>query len=247
MSDQQQVGVDRRPPHFFSSGAFAHVAPYAVFLAVIEIGRYFSGSGTLLFLVPRVLLPAAVLVACVLRGSYTEIAHYRWSAKGAVADVTIGVAVAGLWIAPYVWGWLSPPSETTFTPTAFSPEVRPWALLLRAGGFALVTPFVEELFVRSFLVRFVDGRVYRKVADFRLLPIGRYRPAGFVISLLWFTFSHALWEWPVAFATGAIYNLWLYHRRHLGAVIIAHAVTNACVFAAVLAASQRGINLWYFL
>ena len=39
---------------------------------------------------------------------------------------------------------------------------------------------------------------------------------------------------------------WLYRRGHLGAVVRAHAVTNAAIFAAVLAAEAQGVD-WSWL
>ena len=33
---------------------------------------------------------------------------------------------------------------------------------------------------------------------------------------------------------GVIFNLWLYRRRHLGAVIVAHAAANASLWLAVV-------------
>ena len=57
-------------------------------------------------------------------------------------------------------------------------------------------------------------------------------------------------SWPalvmflLAFATGIVYNLWLYRRKHIGSLILAHAVTNASLFAVVVWASE---DLWFFL
>jgi hypothetical protein len=42
------------------------------------------------------------------------------------------------------------------------------------------------------------------------------------------------WEWPVAFVAGVLFNLWLYHRRHVMSVVVAHAVANASLWIAVV-------------
>ena len=118
-------------------------------------------------------------------------------------------------------------------------------LALRLAGIAFVTPLVEELLVRSYLMR--EAEVYDTDESFRSIPIVVFAWRGFLFTLVWFTFTHAQWEWPVAAATGVIYNLWLYKRRHIGSLILTHAVTNAALFAAVVWADGVGRDWWFFL
>jgi hypothetical protein len=42
-------------------------------------------------------------------------------------------------------------------------------------------------------------------------------------------------------------QLWFYHRRHLGSVVVVHATSNFAIFVAVLLADRAGLDLWYFL
>jgi CAAX prenyl protease-like protein len=225
-----------------------HVAPYVLFLVLVELGRWLPlppGVGLCL----KVAIPAAVLLAFALRGCYPELRVGSGGAAGWIADVAVGLGVAALWMAPYVSGLLPHPTEG-FDAGVFGVDGRSGAWALRGLGFVVVTPFVEELFVRSFLIRFAElislrgGRLEIDTeTDFRSLPVARYSRAGFWITVAWFTFSHVSWEMPVAFATGVIYNLWLYRRGHLGAVVRAHAVTNGTLFACVLLDGRLG----YFL
>ena len=68
-----------------------------------------------------------------------------------------------------------------------------WLVLsMRLIGFGLVTPFMEELFVRSWLQRYAD--VFDKSGDFRDVPIAHFSVRSFVLVLVWFTFSHQMWE-----------------------------------------------------
>ena len=109
-------------------------------------------------------------------------------------------------------------------------SLRSVTLGLRFLGFAAVTPFMEELFVRSWLLRFlvvIDTR-----GDFRNVPVGTFTWLSFLVTVTWFTFTHLSWEWGVAAATGVVYNLWLYRRRQIGAVVVSHGVTNASLFLA---------------
>jgi CAAX prenyl protease-like protein len=115
-----------------------------------------------------------------------------------------------------------------------------------------VTPFIEELFVRSFLIRYLD--VFDRGGHFREVPVGRFAWRSFLLTSLYFGFSHRPWEWPVAFPTGVLLNLWLYRRGQLGSVILAHAVANGAIWAVVVlgpgSLATRGgaaLDPWIFL
>ena len=86
--------------------------------------------------------------------------------------------------------------------------------------------------MRSFLIRLVD--VIDTDMNFHKVPIARFTWRSFLVTVVWFTFTHVTWEWGVAAVAGALFNLWLYHRRHLGSVIVAHAVANASLWLAVV-------------
>jgi CAAX prenyl protease-like protein len=161
--------------------------------------------------------------------------------------------MAALWVGPFlIFPELRPNSGEGFDPNAAGPGNRLLILGLRFAGFALVTPFAEELLVRSFLIRAAE--TFNTDRDFRDIPIGHFAWRGFLFTLVWFTFTHAQWEWPVAFLAGLVYNLWLYRRRHIGALILTHAVTNAALFTLVIWGSGKVADvtgarpdLWFFL
>jgi CAAX prenyl protease-like protein len=132
--------------------------------------------------------------------------------------------IAALWMGPFL---LLPelqrpaPSEG-FDAALFGPGREALALAVRLVGFAGVTPFMEELFVRSFLIRLVD--VIDGDMNFRKLPIGRFTWRSFIVTVVWFTFTHVSWEWVAAWQ--ASLQPWLYRRGFIGAVIVAHAVAS---------------------
>jgi len=230
-----------------------YLVPYAAFLVVVQVGAWLPTSAAAWVLPVQVALPAVLLGLYVRGGHYRELGGWRARGGGLAADVALGLAVAALWMVPYAAGWLAPP-EAGFDAGAWGEEGRGARLALRAAGFVAVTPFVEELFVRSFLIRWVElfswrgGRLeYDASRDFRDLPMARYTAWSFWITVVYFALSHALWEVPVAAAAGVLYNLWLYRSRHLADVILAHAVTNGTILAVVVVASARGADLWYFL
>ncbi len=244
------TGADARP----ARGWEPYLAPYAAFLILVEIGARLPDALAPALLVANALVPGVLLLIYARAGRYPELEGYRLG-PGSLADLAVGLAVAALWMGPYVLGgWSQPPPEEGFDPELLGSGRSALALALRLLGFALVTPFLEELFVRSFLLRacelvsLVRGHLeIDATRDFRDLPIARYSRWSFAITVLYFTFSHVPWEWPVALGAGVAYNLWLYARGHLGAVILAHTTTNLAIWLVVVVAAERGVALWQFL
>jgi CAAX protease family protein len=218
-----------------SHGWWPYLAPYGLFLIVVEIERRAPGAWAPWLLLLRVILPGAWLVVYARRGDLPELRGYRPTPGALAADVLCGLVIAALWMGPYlVFPSLPRPAPGEgFDAGMFGPGREGLALGIRLVGFAAVTPFMEELFVRSFLIRLVD--VIDGDMDFRRLPIGRFTWRSFVVTVLWFTFTHRPWEFAVAPVAGVLFNLWLYRRRHIGATIVAHAVANAAIWLAVVA------------
>jgi CAAX prenyl protease-like protein len=244
------------------SGWVPYVAPYFAFLAITEIQARPIGEGSLVLWLLRVAVPGGLLVYYFRRGAFPELRGFRPSAGGVTADVLLGIAIALLWVVPFELGWLPKPDDVSrFDPEQLGASLRDVVLGLRLAGFALVTPFVEELFVRSFLIRAAELlRISRRGvdidpdADFRDLPMARFAWQGFLVTVVLFTFSHLGWQWPVALVTGVVWNLWLYHRGHIVPLVISHAVANLTLFLLTVFASGqltdaqgRVLDLWYQL
>lgn len=220
-----------------------YFGPMLAFIGILSLGDYVGEGYDLPLMAARVLVPAALFLYFWTGGSYPELKSFQ-PGGGAVLDLLVGLLVTAVWVAPYlIWKSLQPDAAEAFDPNSAGESNRALILGLRFAGFALVTPFIEELLVRSYLIRIVE--VYNdEDADFRRIAIGTFGWMSFGVTLAWFTFTHVQWEWPVAFAAGLIYNLWLYKRKHIGSLILAHAVTNASLFALVVLSED---DLWFFL
>jgi len=232
--------VDREPRT--ASGLWPYVLPYVAFGLVLSMADVGPKA---VMAVAQVALPAGLLLWFGWRGEFPELRAFRPCPIEALADVAVGVGIAVLWLAPFLvfTDLARPGAEARFEPQALGGAAP--TLALRLVGFAIVTPFMEELFVRSFLLRFID--VFDRQADFRDVPIGRFAWRSFLGTVLWFTVTHQSWEWIVAAPTGIVLNLWLYRRRHLGSVVLAHAAANATIFAFVVARAGANPDLWIFL
>lgn len=227
-----------------------YFGPMLGFSAVLALADYAPPGADLAVMIARAAVPAAIFAFFYFQGRYPELSQCRLGPASAL-DILVGLGVTALWVAPYLFfPEMRPSGEEAFDPGQGS--TRTAMLALRFLGFVAVTPIIEELLVRSFLIRVVD--VYDTDRDFRDVPIGVFAWKSFLATVAWFTFTHAQWEWPVAFLTCVIYNLWLYYRKDIGALIVTHAVTNAALFALVIWGSDavsdwlgESIDLGFFL
>src|SRR5690606_38256174 len=93
-----------------------------------------------------------------------------------------------------------------------------WGLIaVRWIGASLMVPVMEELFWRSFLMRWIDN------PDFETVDPRRTTLKAVVLSTAVFTLAHT--QWLAAFVEGLAF-VWLYRCTFkLWALIVAHAVT----------------------
>lgn len=197
----------------------ARVLPFALymaFLAVEQGARGWLGDAFDM----RWLYPVKVAaVACALwyfRGEYSELLA-RPRARSILLSALSGVLVFVLWI-NLDHGWLDLGGGPGYDPRRAEGGID-WALAgFRLAGAALVVPLMEELFWRSFLLRWIERQ------DFLSLPAAEVGFRAILISSLLFGVEHSLWF--AGILAGLAYA-WLYRRHgNLWSPIIAHATTN---------------------
>ncbi|MBP7133436.1 MAG: CAAX prenyl protease-related protein, partial [Aquabacterium sp.] len=99
-------------------------------------------------------------------------------------------------------------------------------VIVRWIGAAMLVPVMEELFWRSYLMRWVDK------PDFEAQDPGAVTLRAMLLSSLVFMLAHN--QWLAALVAGMAYA-WLYrYTRTLWAPILAHAVTNGILGAWVV-------------
>lgn len=135
--------------------------------------------------------------------------------------VSVGIAVFVVWVAldkliPYPHLG----ARTGLNPfqAIENPVGRAFFLGARFFGLVLMVPLMEELFWRSFLLR------YATQSEFQKLPVGTFSWPAFWLVAGAFGIAHA--EWLVAISAAIAYALLLRATRSLFACIVAHAVTN---------------------
>ena len=153
---------------------------------------------------------------------YGELARQNWPTLGELAlSVAIGLLVFALWIrldAP--WMQIGEPAAT-FVPVGPQGQLL-WPLIaVRWLGAALLVPVMEELFWRSFLMRWLQQPVFEGIDPRRV------GPKAVLLSTFVFMLAHPLWL--AAIVAGLAYALLYRRTAKLWTAVIAHAVTNGAL------------------
>jgi uncharacterized protein len=216
---------------------FPRVFPFALFMAFIgleELARFLGNAGVMQFeeTTLYLLYPLkALVVGCVLllfRSRFPEI-RLRDLANPlhTAVSTVVGLGVFLLWV-NMDWSFGTQGTLQGFNPNLFNNVLaRMGIIAFRLFGAVLVVPFMEEIFWRSFLIRYVIS------SDFEKVPIGRFTWPSFLISTVLFGFEHNLFL--AGMMAGIAYNLLLYRTKSLSQCIFAHAVTNLLLGLYVLA------------
>lgn len=172
---------------------------------------------------PALNLPAGVsyTLKTVLTGAviyyYRDIFRYEIQPKFSLTAVFSGVLVFFVWVVPD--SFYPHIGHSEFNPYNQASGVAVYYLLaIRLAGASLLVPIMEELFWRSFALRFVVQ------SDFKSVPLGNFSWFSFIVVSLAFGFEHH--RWLVGIAAGMIYAWTLYRSKNLFEPILAHAVTN---------------------
>ena len=169
---------------------------------------------------------AAVTVTLWLcRSTFRDI---KVSSRGVGLAVVTGLVVVVTWVG--LDKWIPYPhfgSRTGFDPYSLvDPTRRAAFLAARLYGLVVVVPIMEELLLRSFVIRYASD------PDLSHVPVGNYSPLGFWVVVGLAAGSHP--EWLSAIVANVAYNLLLGRTRSLFTTIVAHSVTNGALGVYIL-------------
>jgi CAAX prenyl protease-like protein len=206
--------------------AAMRVIPFAIFIAFVAL------SSLVHYIAPQqdpwdsrwlnVLRAVAVTLAlaCFWRGygelgAFGEVKPYQW-----LLAISSGLAVFLVWIhVDHDWALID--HARSFDPTGRNGGIELTVASLRLAEFALVVPVMEELFWRSFLLRWLDAK------DFSAVDPRRVSPRAFALTAALFALEHS--HWFAGLVAGLLYN-WVYMRTgNLWVPIASHAITNAAL------------------
>jgi CAAX prenyl protease-like protein len=226
-----------------NKGTLARIAPFALFMAFIgieEVGKYAVNKGMItfsdesfLFLYPiKIVCVALVLLFYFREYSELRITEIR-NVKHLLASLLLGILVFVLWI-NMDWFSFEVASGKGFNPQVIEDSTTRILMIgARLAGAVLLVPIMEEIFWRSFLIRFLIK------TDFSQAPIGQFTWASCIITVILFGLEHNLIL--AGIIAGLAYNLILYFTRSICHCVLSHALTNLLLGIYVL---QTGH--WHF-
>jgi len=216
----------------FERASLARVLPFAIYMAFIFIADMLDHAGVpalelrWLYGVKIVAVLAALLY---FRREYSELAWPpRLSASAWSLATACGVLVLVLWINLNA-EWMS-----VGKPSGFDPQHDggiDWRLAaMRLAGGALAVPVMEELFWRSFLLRWLVSHDFLAVrpAMISTLPL--------LVTAVVFGVEHNLWL--AGMVAGVVYGGLYWRSGNLWSPIWAHVVTNGLLGTWILLTGQ---------
>lgn len=207
---------------------WVRIIPFAVFMAFIglqQVAEWLVSKDIvtlteqqLLYLYPV----KALLVAVLLVYFWREYCEIKWTdfknVSHTLGSILLGLLVFVLWI-NMDWSFASLGQNNGYDPyLSHSDNSRYLLIAFRLFGAAIVVPVMEELFWRSFLLRYIIN------SDFESIGIGTYTLSSFVIGSILFGLEHHLVL--AGIMAGLAYSLLLYRTKSIAQCILSHAVTN---------------------
>jgi CAAX prenyl protease-like protein len=218
-----------------SSPATARIAPFAFFIALIALqpllerwldarwivlGRGLATGALLLWLWPRFaeLRAAPALTA------------RQWA-----ISIAVGVAVFAAWVhLDRPWMAFGSFGTAGFTPLAADGSLDLSLVALRLAILVAIVPVMEELFWRSFLLRWIDRR------DFLAADPRRASMLAIAATSLLFAAEHSLWL--AGLVAGVAYTSLYVGIGNLRSCLVSHAITNGLLGAWIVA--TRDWRFW---
>ena len=167
---------------------------------------------------------------------YTELhGPVRMAPRHAALAIVTGVAVFVTWIA-FDRGWAAVETAGTgFVPLKPDGSMDFTLAVLRLAGMGLVVPLMEEIFWRSFLLRWIQAPRNFLELDPRTVGV---MPVA--VTAVLFAMEHSLWF--AGLVAGISYTLVYMRSRNLWAAVLSHAITNTTLGAWILATGNW--RLW---
>ncbi|MFH1155714.1 MAG: CAAX prenyl protease-related protein [Pseudomonadota bacterium] len=184
--------------------------PFGLFCIITYAGPLFAISPGILYPVKTVITAGALLA---FRKAYSGEIRVCMDLPAVVA----GIMVFWLWI--YLDPFYPKTTPEGFNPFEVSSGAAAYGLIgFRLAGAVLVVPVMEELFWRSFAMRFLMGTRFKEI------PLGGFTWFSFSVVAVAFGLEHH--HWLPGIAAGLLYGLVLVRSKNLFSPILAHGTTN---------------------
>ena len=195
---------------------FPYVLPFAVFLFFTELGRWMPGTIHILYVLKTIVVGGLLWM---FRHRYRVDFSRDISFSESAFSIFLGLLCLAIWIVPenYLPKFGVPQG---FDPYGFglSLPVTKFLIAARLFGAVIVVPIMEELFWRSFLLRYLVRSDFKKVA------MGTFTPFSFFSVAVLFGLEHH--RFVVGIVVGIAYNFLMIRHKKLVSCIVAHGTTN---------------------
>jgi CAAX prenyl protease-like protein len=217
------------------SRSLPYIGPFLAFLGLLALSRAVPFSALAIQAGFVVSMLAVIAVAA----PRAPDLHNGFRVQNWFSSVLLGVFVFVIWVAPdqlfpgYRHHWIFENAIMGKAAAGLSAEShdQPAVLWLRAFRAVAIVPLVEELFWRAWLMRWMVSE------DFLSIPLGTWSARAFWTVAILFATEHGSY-WDVGLAAGLLYNWWMIRTKSLADLVLAHAITNACLSAYVVLAGK---------
>jgi CAAX prenyl protease-like protein len=168
-------------------------------------------------------------IAWLCRSTWKDLRPFP-AVKDLALSVVVGLVVWGLWVG---LDGLYPPIPLVgrrigFDPTTLAAVPRSVFFGVRLLGLVVLVPVIEELFWRSFLIRWLIEPEFQKV------PIGHVTVMSAGATSVFFALVHP--EWLPALLTGLLWAWLLRRSKSVSACAISHAIANLALGVYIIVA-----------
>lgn len=228
---QSGTAVDASPET--QSSMWPRIFPFAAYMGFIGLSAVFVGSeaeGAFdLWSYPiKTLVVAGLLVFFWSRFQELKAPIFvNW--QEALVTVGVGLGVYALWVR-MDWPWAIQGELSDYNPFVAGSTLGLVLAIIRIFGASVIVPIMEELFWRSFLIRYIVN------GNFETVRLGTFTIGSFAATVVLFGLEHNLWL--AGMMAGICYNGLLYWTGRLWPCIIAHGITNLVLGIHVLTTGE---------
>ena len=199
-----------------------YIVPFVLYAICVYIPSLFNVSQGLIYPVKTVLVAASLIYFW---DAYKQEIKFSFSWPAVIS----GIFVFFIWVLPE--GLYPQIEHSEFNPYEQASGYGVYFVIaFRLIGATLVVPLMEELFWRSFGLRFAIQ------SDFKSVPLGHFSWFSFIFISILFGFEHH--RWLVGIFAGMVYAGVLYRSKNLFDPILSHAITNFLLGLYVLLTHQ---------
>jgi uncharacterized protein len=204
------------------STCIPYIFPFALFAVCIYAGLLFNISQSFMYPIKTVLVASSLIYFW---NVYKQ--EIRFSFSG--LPVISGILVFCIWV--FFEGMYPQIGHSEFNPYNHASGYGVYLIIIfRLIGATLVVPLMEELFWRSFALRFAIK------SDFKSVPLGQFSWFSFIFISILFGLEHE--RWLVGIIAGMVYSGTLYRSKNLFDPILSHTTTNLLLGVYVLSTHQ---------